>query len=232
MATFRRSLRCSLLLGFTSFILFFITIAYVSHRSSPTIFEYHHNTTGRLIFIGDVHGHLHSFNKLLKKLNLEPEDQVVLLGDLVSKGPDSVGTLARAKEINALCVRGNHDDLVIRWRHYYRLTHSDWNINEEHQKIASALPRELYEYLDSCPLILHIPQYSVYAVHAGLNPYTSVNEQSRFHVMNMRRVLPNSQPTKEKDEGIPWSTVWNEMQSTLGDPKTVLYGHESSRGLV
>ncbi|ORX79029.1 hypothetical protein K493DRAFT_318348 [Basidiobolus meristosporus CBS 931.73] len=35
---------------------------------------------------------------------------------MVTKGPDSVGTLARAKEINALCVRGNHEDLVLRWR--------------------------------------------------------------------------------------------------------------------
>ncbi|ORX90613.1 Ser/Thr protein phosphatase family protein [Basidiobolus meristosporus CBS 931.73] len=196
------------------------------------MYEYHHNTTGRLIFIGDVHGHLRSFNKLLEKLSLVPEDRVVLLGDMVSKGPNSIGLLARAKEINALCVRGNHDDLVVSWRDFFKWNRNSWVIGEEHQNIASALPQELYGYLASCPLILHIPAYSMYAVHAGLDPYTPVHLQNPFYVMNIRRILPNSRPSKGKDEGIPWATVWNRMQSKLRNPKTVIYGHESSRGLV
>ncbi|KAK9728917.1 hypothetical protein K7432_000670 [Basidiobolus ranarum] len=232
MSNYSRSLRRSLLVGFAVFLSIFLSVIYLSYERSPLIFEYHHNTTGRLIFIGDVHGHLNSLDKLLEKLRLKPEDQVILLGDMVSKGPDSIGTIARAKEINALCVRGNHEELVIRWKNCYKRNCNIGYINKEHQRIASALPPELYEYLVNCPLIIHIPEHSVYAVHAGLNPYRPINQQNPYYIMNIRRLLANRQPAKDNKEGTPWSTVWNAMQSTLPHPKTVLYGHESSRGLA
>lgn len=73
----------------------------------------------RVFVVGDVHGCVKEFNALVTKLNFNPaNDQLILAGDLTSKGPDSVGVLRRAKELGALCVRGNHDDKVVRLKTY------------------------------------------------------------------------------------------------------------------
>jgi hypothetical protein len=69
----------------------------------------------RIFVIGDVHGCATEFNALLDAVHFNAStDQVILAGDLTSKGPDSIGVIRRAREIGALCVRGNHDDKIVR----------------------------------------------------------------------------------------------------------------------
>jgi len=69
----------------------------------------------RIISIGDVHGCIDELQDLLRLCDYRPGDQVVFLGDLVSKGPDSISVVQMAREIGAIAVRGNHDFEVIRW---------------------------------------------------------------------------------------------------------------------
>ena len=70
----------------------------------------------RLIFVGDVHGHLAVLKALLTKVGFDRNngDHLVLLGDIVAKGPDSAGVVALAMELDASAVRGNHEDEVLR----------------------------------------------------------------------------------------------------------------------
>jgi hypothetical protein len=71
----------------------------------------------RIFVIGDIHGCLSEFNALVEEINYNSNtDQLILAGDIMSKGPDSVGVVRRAKELGALCVRGNHDDKIIRFK--------------------------------------------------------------------------------------------------------------------
>ena len=67
----------------------------------------------RIIVISDIHGNLAYFDGLLSKLHLRSDDQLVLLGDLVEKGPESLATLRRAMELRGRCrvypVMGNCD---------------------------------------------------------------------------------------------------------------------------
>ena len=83
----------------------------------------------RLFAIGDLHGCLKEFNTLLTEIQYDYDlgDRLILLGDLVNKGPDSVGVVRRANEVKALCVRGNQDDVLIRimgylWDHMFPVT--------------------------------------------------------------------------------------------------------------
>jgi hypothetical protein len=62
----------------------------------------------RVIVIGDVHGCIDEFQALLRLSDYRPGDQVILLGDLVAKGPDSVGVVQMARDIGARTVRGTH----------------------------------------------------------------------------------------------------------------------------
>lgn len=73
----------------------------------------------RFFVIGDVHGCVNELNALVTQLKFDPtKDQLILAGDLTAKGPDSGGVIRRAKELGALCVRGNHDDKVVRLKTY------------------------------------------------------------------------------------------------------------------
>ena len=47
----------------------------------------------RILVVSDIHGNLPYFLGLLDKLSLRPSDQLILLGDLVEKGPESLATL-------------------------------------------------------------------------------------------------------------------------------------------
>ena len=69
----------------------------------------------RHIFIGDIHGCLDEFNELLNKLSYDPkEDRLILLGDLIDRGPDSVGVVRKARELRLECVMGNHEHKYIK----------------------------------------------------------------------------------------------------------------------
>lgn len=73
----------------------------------------------RTIFIGDVHGCVDELKQLLKKVQLQPGDRIVFLGDLLHKGPDSQGVfqlvteLQTQFEVDVIC--GNHEEKHLRW---------------------------------------------------------------------------------------------------------------------
>jgi bis(5'-nucleosyl)-tetraphosphatase (symmetrical) len=65
-----------------------------------------------LYLIGDVQGCDAALGQLLEKIDFSPSrDQLVLLGDLVNRGPDSLATLRRLSALGdaAQCLLGNHD---------------------------------------------------------------------------------------------------------------------------
>lgn len=60
--------------------------------------------------VGDLQGCADAFDRLLLKLRFDAQrDRLFLLGDLVNRGPDSLGAIRRAKSLNAHFVLGNHD---------------------------------------------------------------------------------------------------------------------------
>ncbi|KAF5986371.1 hypothetical protein FBULB1_2434 [Fusarium bulbicola] len=70
---------------------------------------------GRLIIVGDVHGHLPELKKLLEKVAYSKSngDKLIFVGDLVNKGPDSPGVVQLAMELGASAIRGNNEDRVL-----------------------------------------------------------------------------------------------------------------------
>ena len=81
------------------------------------------------VAIGDVHGRLDLLAPLLdrvQRLGLP----VVMLGDYIDHGPDSAGVLRllhdRAGQMDLTCLRGNHEDLLLRFLHRPRRTGKTW----------------------------------------------------------------------------------------------------------
>lgn len=69
---------------------------------------------GRLIVIGDIHGMKQELERMLAKLEFDKtRDHLVCAGDVISKGPDSVGVVELLMDIGASGVRGNHEDRIL-----------------------------------------------------------------------------------------------------------------------
>ena len=64
--------------------------------------------------IGDVHGYYNTLESLLQSLELKRDDVVVLLGDLIDRGPRSAHVVKYVRESkNTHTIRGNHEQMMI-----------------------------------------------------------------------------------------------------------------------
>ena len=69
---------------------------------------------GNVWAIGDVHGYSDTLLALLDSLNLSSRDRVVLLGDLVDRGPRSCEVIRIARENPQIfSVLGNHEEMML-----------------------------------------------------------------------------------------------------------------------
>ena len=54
--------------------------------------------SGNLYLMSDIHGYFIPFLQILKKIRFTDANRMVILGDLVAKGPDSLGLLCFVME--------------------------------------------------------------------------------------------------------------------------------------
>lgn len=79
-----------------------------------------------LYLIGDVQGCNAALQRLLDTISFSPSrDSLILLGDLVNRGPDSAGVLRRMMQLGtaARCLLGNHDLNLLAVAHGVRKPH-------------------------------------------------------------------------------------------------------------
>ncbi len=121
-----------------------------------------------LYLIGDVQGCDAALGRLLEKIAFSPSrDRLVLLGDLVNRGPQSLAVLRRAMALGdaAACLLGNHDLHLLAVSQGVRAPHRSDTMDE----ILRAPDRgALLDWLRQRPLALR--ERGVLMVHAGLLP--------------------------------------------------------------
>ncbi len=176
----------------------------------------------RTLFIGDVHGCADELDALLEVCAYRPGERVVLVGDLVAKGPDSAGVLRRARERGMLAVRGNHDEHVLRWHH--GLMPKGKKLKPEHKQVLETLTARDWAFLESLPLHLHFPDLNVRVVHGGFVPGVPVERQEPELLLNLRSITPEGEPSKKMEAGYPWASLWK-------GPELVIFGHDALRGV-
>lgn len=73
----------------------------------------------RTLVIGDIHGGLRALHQILERAKVSPNDKLIFLGDYVdgwSQSPEVIDLLITIKNThNVVCIRGNHDDLLLEW---------------------------------------------------------------------------------------------------------------------
>ena len=178
----------------------------------------------RIIAIGDVHGCIDELQDLLRQCDYRPGDQVLFLGDLVSKGPDSISVVQMAREIGAIGVRGNHDFEVIRWYQAIKSGVDPPVVGSEHFHIASCLSKADMKWMYSLPWYISSKELKALFVHAGFVSGIRLGKQNPRLMMNMRSILPDGTVTSKFFNNWPWARLWD-------GPQTVLFGHDADRGL-
>ena len=160
----------------------------------------------RVYAVGDIHGRLDLLNPLIDALDADDaalppaRTTMILLGDLVDRGADSAGVLARAqawqqsREVRILA--GNHEEMFLRsftnvdiLRHFLRhggretllsfgVDRSAYNsatIEEVQELMHVHVPEDMRDYIAGFEDMITIGDYLF--VHAGVDPEVPIGEQ-------------------------------------------------------
>jgi predicted phosphodiesterase len=177
----------------------------------------------RTLFIGDVHGCAIELEELLSACAYASGDTVVLVGDLVAKGPDSLGVLKLVREIGARAVRGNHDHAVLRWRDAIAAGTAPAR-GTHHLAVARAFHAADWQLLGALPFWLALPEHNTLVVHGGVVPGIPLEQQPPDLLMNLRTLRADGTGSRRADEGELWGARWQ-------GPEFVVFGHHATAGL-
>ena len=172
--------------------------------------------TGRLIAIGDIHGCHLEFAELLERLELGEGDRLILLGDLVNRGPDSCRVIDLARERGARSLLGNHELRLLK----YRRTGDRKYIKEKDQDTYDRLRPEDWAYIESMPLTHEEPELNTVFVHGGFLPGEPWQKQPAEVVTRIQSIDRDGRPRKRAD--VPDAPAWADL---WGGPPFVVYGH-------
>ena len=221
-----------------------------------TLYTEFDNPFKRLIFVGDIHGNYMEFTKLLHKVKYNSElDKLVVLGDFVTKGPDSIKTLDYLVKHNVQCIMGNHEFETLKF--YTQFHHldaptfsntdsankykslptsitQDITFNDDF-RLAKKLQPEHVKYINSCPVILHFPKLEIVAVHGGLRPDLTLAEQDPLDNLDMRALIgPFFNETTDDPHtpnSVRWYKLYNKADGAVPANNIVYYGHDAGKGL-
>lgn len=165
--------------------------------------------------VSDIHGYYDLFIKLLDKINFSDSDKLIVCGDIVDKGKDSVKL---AKYIfgmpNAECIAGNHEYNFLK---YYRalMKQSPYDFEALLKKLQEYFPHdgnlldwETVDVLDNLPF--YIEQDDFICVHAGL----PLDRDSR--------ILPIEKASREQ---LVYDRTFKDEGVVPQGGKCVLFGH-------
>lgn len=176
----------------------------------------------RTIIVGDIHGCIDELDELIKTLSYDKNsDRLILLGDLIDRGPDSVAVVARARAMDLECVMGNHDYKFLKW---FRSAGSRNDVYDRHpyySKFSDADINYIARMSD------YIKTDNTVIVHGGLRAHIPLAKQSkedlyyiRYMDKDMRFVsLKKINKFGKEELGAKfWTEFWK-------GPESAVYGH-------
>lgn len=199
--------------------------------------------------VGDVHGCLDQLLLLLKIAKYDSSShRLILLGDLINKGPQSLQTLSWAREKQVDVILGNHELKFIRG------IETNTPLPPVLEKLKQQMGKDLQDWLNwikSWPT--YIEEKNFLAVHGGLTPKEHPRQSPIETLVNIRywntttnkmqnidpilENFPSPQKTKlankinksNPQHNIPANcAAWHDLYT---DSKLVVYAHWARQGL-
>lgn len=171
----------------------------------------------RVIAIGDVHGCSSELNELLTILKVSSSDQIIFIGDLVNRGPDTRGVLDRVYQLeNATFVVGNHELSLLK----HKESNGKTPLKEYAKKTFELLDAKDWQFLKAMKPYHYEKTLNTVFVHGGFLPHLPWEEQSLDVITRIQVIDKKGMPKKFKKcpTGRAWTDFWNA-------PPYVVYGH-------
>ncbi|MCP4914857.1 MAG: hypothetical protein GY909_17190 [Oligoflexia bacterium] len=167
----------------------------------------------RTIFIGDIHGCFDEFKLMLEKLNYNSQnDRLIILGDIINKGPKSYEALKYVRDHHIEMILGNHEYGFIKYCEQNRSESPGFNSLKE--RILADKNEDLDEWLN---FLRRQPRYieeeDWIAVHGGLHPQKTLEETEDDFLLFVREIDDRA-----------WFDFYK-------GNKKVIFGHWASLGL-
>lgn len=172
--------------------------------------------------IGDVHGCKDELEEMLGKFGfVRGKDQLFQTGDMINRGPDSLGALQLAAEVGIRSVLGNHEAKLcdIMQKQAFEQSPKEQRFIERlgpDAEAVYAIVKDWPLWIDEDPFLL---------VHAGLEPGKSRLEDMHRKVLLSIRTWDGEGEVLDRLGDPPWFDCvhW---------PKTIVFGHWALGGLV
>lgn len=176
-------------------------------RKPTAQFSYNIPVGERVYAIGDIHGRLDLFENLISAIETDDADRgsantiIILLGDLVDRGPDSARVLEAARKLQdrrpVRILQGNHEEMFLQaldneevLRQFLRFggketvlsypiapdAYRDLTLPELQQRLRDVVPQQDLEFMRSFEDLIQIGDYVF--VHAGIRPDLSLVDQA------------------------------------------------------
>lgn len=127
------------------------------------------------LIIGDIHGCNYELQQLLDKSGIGNNDEIISVGDLVNRGPESLEVFQFFRDTpNATAIMGNHE-----WNHLraqsgelppsFATLLTYWQMSDQYSAFL--------EYISTLPLYMDLPDALI--LHGFFEPHISLNEQEK-----------------------------------------------------
>ncbi|MEB2313283.1 MAG: metallophosphoesterase [Sorangiineae bacterium] len=176
---------------------------------------------GRTVIVGDVHGCRAELEALLDRAAFSSADRLVSVGDLVARGPDTLGVLALLRRVGGRAVLGNHEERLLAARAARRRDQPGPRLSPSHARVLAELGDDDWSFLSALPLELELPEHGVRVVHAGVVPGIPFAEQEPWLITHIRSLDGHGRPT-ERWGKVPWGARY-------AGPPHVVFGHNAQR---
>ncbi len=202
-------------------------------KPAPRILRAPHGQ--RFYAIGDIHGRLDLLEQLLGQIDSDhaarspAEQHLILLGDLIDRGPESRRVIERVMELgqtrsNFRCLGGNHEDLLLRTLSGDAKSAAVFHrVGGRETLLSYGVTQEDYEssdYNGLCDLAkVHVPEAHAHFV-AGLEDYVAAGDYLFVHA----GISPGKPLTAQSSEAMRW--IRREF-TECDEPfeKMVIHGH-------
>lgn len=116
----------------------------------------------KYIVIGDIHGCLDQLNEILYLTKSYKDHKLIFLGDYIDRGPDSECVIKRIKDLDAIFLLGNHEEMFL---------------SKTSESLSQVISEESIEWIKSETMIVFETDSYIFT-HAGLNKSKSLSEQT------------------------------------------------------
>jgi len=180
----------------------------------------------KVIIYGDIHGCYKEFVDLRKEISPLGVDVEICVGDIITRGKDSIKTLRYIQKNNLKSVVGNHENKIIRYlKHEKSGVKNPIELDQDEKKIVRELSVRDIDFMNSMPLFMKFGMVTV--LHAGVQNHfklDSLSKEEKSKVLRLRYIANDDKfiPFGEEDNN---SVFWSEAYD--GKQGFIVYGHQT-----